>query len=50
LGITTLKSDITTLQNAINANPLESTPVGQLIGTLAFDVTTAALTSAQPTL
>jgi hypothetical protein len=49
LGITTLKGDITTLQNAINANPLESTPAGQLIGTLAFDVTMAALTSAQPT-
>jgi hypothetical protein len=49
LGITTLKGDINTLQSAINANPLESTPVGQMIGMLAFDVTTTALTSAQPT-
>ena len=49
VGITTLKGDISTLQSAINANPLESTPVGQLFGTLVYDVTTAALTSAQPT-
>jgi hypothetical protein len=49
LGITSLKGDISTLQSAINANPLEITPMGHLIGTLAFDVTTAALTSAQPT-
>ncbi len=49
LGLSTLKGDMSTLQNAINTNPLESTPVGQLIGTLAYDVTTAALTAAQPT-
>jgi len=47
---TSLTNDISTLQSAINANPLENTPVGSAIGMLAFNVTTAALTAAQPTI
>jgi hypothetical protein len=35
---------------AIAANPLESTAFGSALGTLAFDVTMNALTSAQPTI
>jgi hypothetical protein len=38
------------LNSAIAANPLEGTLIGQAIGTLAFDVTMNALTSAQPTI
>lgn len=45
-----LKADMTTLNNAISANPLESSPIGQVIGTLAFDATLNALTSAQATI
>jgi len=49
-AIPSLSKDISTLQAAINANPLESSPIGQAIGMLAFNVTTSALTSAQPTI
>ncbi|HEY7422682.1 MAG TPA: hypothetical protein VH682_00345 [Gemmataceae bacterium] len=46
-----LKNDIMTLTNAINApNSLGSTPVGSAIGMVVFNVTTSALTSAQPTI
>lgn len=47
---TSLKADITTLNTAISANPLESSLIGQAIGTLAFDATLNALTSAQATI
>lgn len=45
-----LKADMTTLNSAISANPVESSLVGQVIGTLAFDATLNALTSAQATI
>jgi hypothetical protein len=48
--IPTLPGDISTLNAAISSNPLESTVIGHALGTLAFDVTMAALTSAQPTI
>ena len=49
-AIPSLSGDISTLQAAISANPLESSLVGQAIGMLAFNVTASALTSAQPTI
>jgi hypothetical protein len=48
--VSSLTSDKTVLSSAISANPLESNPVGQLIGTLAFDMTLNALTTAQATI
>jgi hypothetical protein len=45
--VNTLKADEATLSAAIAANPLENTPVGALVGTLAFDITMDALTSLQ---
>jgi hypothetical protein len=47
---TSLNADISMLNAAIAANPLEGTLIGQAIGTLVFDVTINALTTAQPTI
>lgn len=53
-GITSLlnsvNSDIGTLTSAIHTNPLGSTLLGQVIGTMVQDFTLDALTSAQPKL
>lgn len=46
--IPTLPGDIATLKAAIAANPVESSPIGQALGMVAFDVTMDALTAAQP--
>lgn len=49
-AIPTLSTDISTLQSDTAANPLESTPLGSIVGMLAFDVASTALTTAQPTI
>ncbi len=49
-ALPSLKTDISTLNAAIAANSLESTAFGAEAGTLVFDVTMNALTSAQPTI
>jgi hypothetical protein len=46
--VTTLNGDISALNTAIAANPLEGTALGQAIGMLAFNVTKDALMTAQP--
>lgn len=48
--VSSLKTDLSTLNSAISANPLESSPIGQMIGSLAYDVTLNALTTAQSTI
>ena len=50
LNITGLDNAMTILNTDIHNNPLESTLVGQVVGSLAFDVTMDALTMAQPTI
>jgi hypothetical protein len=46
--VSTLSSDAATLSAAIAANPLEASPFGSILGTVAYDVTLHALTSAGP--
>lgn len=48
--ISSLSTDISTLKAAIAANPLESTLIGSVVGTLAYDVTLSALDTAQATI
>lgn len=48
--VNSLNSDKATLSAAIAANPLEGTVFGQVVGTVAYDVTLHALTSAQATI
>ena len=50
LNITGLDNAMTILNTDIHNNPLESTLVGQVVGSLAFDVIMDALTMAQPTI
>lgn len=47
--VSSLTLDKGNLSAAISANPLESNPIGAILGTLAFEVTLGALTSAQAT-
>ncbi len=49
-ALPSLSGDIANLHAAISANALAGTAVGQAIGTLAFNVTMNALTTAQPTI
>jgi len=46
--VSTLKTDAATLSSAIAANPLESNPIGAAIGMFVYDLTSSALTAAQP--
>lgn len=46
--VSDLNNDAATLTAAIAANPLESNPIGDAVGMLVFDLTSNALTSAQP--
>ncbi|HEY7311391.1 MAG TPA: hypothetical protein VH643_18665 [Gemmataceae bacterium] len=48
--VSSLKTDIGTLTNAIGMNPLENSPIGHALGMVAFDVTMDALAAAQPTI
>lgn len=49
-SITGLDTAISTLKTDISNNPLDSTLIGQVIGTVAYDITYDALTAVQPTL
>ncbi len=46
--VSTLKTDAATLSAAIASNPLESNPIGAAVGMFVYDLTTSALTAAQP--
>jgi hypothetical protein len=46
--VSTLKTDAATLASAIAANPLESSPIGAAVGMFVYDLTSGALTAAQP--
>jgi hypothetical protein len=48
--VSSLKSDEATLTAAINANPLNSSPIGHALGTLVFTTTQDALMDAQATI
>jgi hypothetical protein len=48
--VSDLTNDAATLTAAIAANPLEASPIGALIGTVAYDLTSSALMGAQPTI
>ena len=48
--VSTLKTDAATLTAAIAANPVESSPIGAAVGMFVFNLTSGALTAAQPTI
>lgn len=48
--VSSLKADQATLSAAISANPLDASPIGQALGTLAYDTTLDALMAAQATI
>lgn len=48
--VSTLKTDAATLASAIAANPLESSPIGAAVGMFVYNLTSSALTAAQPTI
>ena len=48
--VSSLKSDEATLTAAINANPVNASPIGHALGTLAFNTTLDAFTTAQATI